>query len=158
MQQSQTKGLLQVLSAEDTKTYSLTNSEEGRDTILERRGSRKATIMLHSWHLMESDISPGEKDNKTIKDRIVRSKTAKTVENVIRNLTVHSGGDESKEQEKYNEKDIVIRRLTLDGGDEDVLYSVECPNHHQFCPDNHTCCHMYNSSWGCCAMKNVSTN
>ncbi len=155
MQQSHTKGLLQVLAAEDTKTYSLTNSEAGRDTILEKRGIRKATIMLHSWHLVESDNSPGGKDDKTIKDRIVSSGT---VENVIRNLTIHGGGDETNEQEKYNEKEIVIRRLTLDGGDEDVLYSVECPNHHQFCPDNHTCCHMYNSSWGCCAMKNVSTN
>ena len=53
--------------------------------------------MLHSWHLIESDISPGGKDDKPNKDKIFRRLTAKTVNNVIRNLTTHGGGDENNE-------------------------------------------------------------
>ena len=35
-------------------------------------------------------------------------------------------------------------------------FSVECPDHRAFCPDNHTCCRQQDSQWGCCEFRQVT--
>ena len=161
MDQPLSKTLLEVLTAEH---HSSTETAASKDTDLIRRQGAKKSIMLNSWNVMTSEISSKKKDKDAVisdKDEIVSSDTYKTSEDLIRPLTATGTGN--GEDDAVKTVADVIRRLTVntarEEGDEyggDGLFSVECPNHHEFCPDNNTCCHMYNTSWGCCAMKNVS--
>ena len=61
------------------------------------------------------------------------------------------------EGENNDQHRTVMEGENNDHGEPEDSFSIECPDHSKFCPDNFTCCHNAKSGWACCEFRQVNT-